>query len=210
MNSVNPLYNDYMETPNQDLKKQLSPSERDLYRLKNNAAGAKYREANRELIRDKMRKWRDENRDKISGYSKVLRDRKFAKATPEEVVAIRTAESKKSRLQHQRNKDAVFEAYGGYKCACCGEEEQSFLSIDHIDNDGHIQRKNKDYSCSGTGFYSWLRKNEFPPNFQVLCMNCQIGKHKNGGVCPHQVRRNDYPEREYTQVGGSAQPLAIG
>jgi hypothetical protein len=81
----------------------------------------------------------------------------------------------------------VFEAYGGYKCNCCGENEPMFLSIDHIDNDGANERKSGKYCGSGTGFYQWLRKSKFPLGYQVLCMNCNTGKHKNGGVCPHQI-----------------------
>jgi hypothetical protein len=84
-------------------------------------------------------------------------------------------------------KDQVFDAYGGYICKCCGEDEPMFFSIDHIDNNGATERKSGLYLGSGTAFYQWLRKNKFPSGYQVLCMNCQVGKHKNGGVCPHQT-----------------------
>jgi len=33
--------------------------------------------------------------------------------------------------------------------------------------------------------YSWLKKNNFPKGFQVLCMNCNFAKGKLG-KCPHQ------------------------
>ena len=39
---------------------------------------------------------------------------------------------------------------------------------------------------SGYMTYKWLRKNGFPPGFQVLCMNCQHGKRMCRGICPHQ------------------------
>ncbi|MGM2776559.1 hypothetical protein, partial [Bacillus cereus group sp. Bce015] len=61
-----------------------------------------------------------------------------------------------------------------------------FLSIDHIANNGAAERKSGAYGGSGTAFYLWLRKQGFPSGYQVLGMNCQVGKHKNGGVCPHQ------------------------
>ena len=138
--------------------------------------------------REYMRKWRAENKEKISGYSRKLRDKMFANATPEEVERIRKKERDKTKKNQVRTKEAVFSAYGGYKCACCGETEKMFLTIDHINNDGHIMRKQKLYSGNGTGFYLWLKKNNFPTGFQVLCMNCQIGKYKNGGVCPHQCK----------------------
>lgn len=79
-------------------------------------------------------------------------------------------------------RDKVFVAYGGYRCACCGESEPDFLTIDHIENNGHLLRKEQG---SGNPFYQWLIKNKFPNGYQVLCMNCQIGKSKFG-ICPHK------------------------
>lgn len=87
-----------------------------------------------------------------------------------------------SKRCRQRLKDAVFAAYGGYVCSCCDEDEPAFLSIDHVNNDGATHRKKV-----GLGrFYTWLKANNYPPGFQVLCMNCQWGKKMCGGICPHQ------------------------
>lgn len=82
----------------------------------------------------------------------------------------------------------VFEAYGGYKCACCGETEPMFLTIDHIANDGNTHRRElvKKIGKGGTAFFDWLRRMKFPKGFQVLCRNCNWGKHANHGVCPHR------------------------
>ena len=38
----------------------------------------------------------------------------------------------------------------------------------------------------GPGFYRWLVLNNFPEEFQTLCMNCQFGKKHNNGICPHK------------------------
>jgi hypothetical protein len=84
-----------------------------------------------------------------------------------------------------RIKNAVYAAYGGYRCACCGETEPSFLAIDHVDNDGYAHRKKIGFR-GGIGIYLWIVKNQFPPGFQVLCYNCNQGKRINGGICPHQ------------------------
>jgi hypothetical protein len=93
------------------------------------------------------------------------------------------------KAKKQRVKDAVFGAYGGYVCACCGETEPLFMSIDHINNDGAKWRKETLGSRMATGWqtYRWLFKNSFPEGYQVLCMNCNFGKRMNGGVCPHQT-----------------------
>lgn len=84
-----------------------------------------------------------------------------------------------------RDRQSAFNAYGGFKCACCGETEPMFLTIDHINNDGAAHRKIVG-GKGGSSFFQWLRRNGYPQGFQVLCRNCNWGKHANGGVCPHQ------------------------
>jgi hypothetical protein len=169
-----------MESDNQ----HLTPDE--LKRQRNREAAARYRERNREKFNQRMREWRDANREIYRQQSRDSRNRKLANATPEEAAAIRKAEADKTKRLHAICRSQVFEAYGGYKCNCCGETEPMFLSIDHVDNNGAEERKSGLYAGSGVGFYQWLRKSGFPPGYQVLCMNCNTGKHKNGGVCPHQ------------------------
>lgn len=92
------------------------------------------------------------------------------------------------RIKKQQIKDAVFGAYGGYQCNCCGETERHFLSLDHIGNNGADWRRETLGSRTATGWqtYRWLLKHGFPSGYQVLCMNCNFGKRMNGGVCPHQ------------------------
>ena len=92
-----------------------------------------------------------------------------------------------------RKKLEVYEAYGGAWCNCCGETELLFLCMDHVDNNGAEHRKELKAGGEnrmGRDMYNWLKKNGFPPGFQVLCQNCNWGKYRNGGVCPHQAARN--------------------
>jgi hypothetical protein len=158
----------------------------ELKRQRNREAAARYRDRNRELVNQRIRDWREANREKSRELSREWRNRKLANGSPEEVAAMRASESARTKRSQTVCRDAVFTAYGGYKCACCGETEPMFLSIDHVHNNGAVERKSGLYHGSGSAFYQWLRKNDFPSGYQVLCMNCQIGKHKNGGVCPHQ------------------------
>ncbi len=117
--------------------------------------------------------------------------------TPEQLAEFRKKESDKTFRLTKNLRQDVFDAYGGTVCCCCGETEPKFLSIDHIDNDGAEMRKSGKHSRGGTAFYQWLRKSGFPKGFQVLCMNCNVGKHRNDGICPHQSGTcNDYPGRE--------------
>jgi hypothetical protein len=70
---------------------------------------------------------------------------------------------------------------------CCGETEPLFLTLDHINGGGNKHRREIKESGKGSGsFYEWLKRNGYPPGFQVLCQNCNVGKWRNGGVCPHQ------------------------
>lgn len=170
-----------MERDNQSLTAE------ELKRQRNREAAARYRERNRERYNQRMRDWRDANRETYRKQSRDSRNRKLANASPEEAAAIRKAEADKTKRLQAICREQVFEAYGGYKCACCGETEPMFLSIDHIDNNGAEERRSGLYAGSGIGFYQWLRKSGFPPGYQVLCMNCNTGKHKNGGVCPHHT-----------------------
>jgi len=88
-----------------------------------------------------------------------------------------------NKLTHRVKKARVMDAYGG-KCACCGETELAFLTIDHVDGDGADHRR--ELGVKGVR-YAWFIQNGFPKGFQVLCANCNFGRHINGGVCPHQT-----------------------
>jgi hypothetical protein len=74
-------------------------------------------------------------------------------------------------------------AYGGYRCACCGITEPLFLTLDHVNEGGLRQRREVGAS---TAFFHWLKDNCYPPGFQVLCTNCNHGRYRNGGLCPHK------------------------
>ena len=112
----------------------------------------------------------------------------------EQLKAENRAYGSKRRRQF---KEAVFAFYGGYVCACCGETNQWFLTLDHIHNDGaEFRRANWGTQRKGGGVltYEWLVKHGFPSGYQVLCANCQYGKRMNHGVCPHQTTCNDQPQ----------------
>lgn len=81
----------------------------------------------------------------------------------------------------------------GKECACCGETEPLFLTIDHINNDGALHRGQRN-----RGMFRWLAEHNFPndPNLQVLCWNCNSGKYLNNGVCPHEINRREEESKE--------------
>lgn len=126
----------------------------------------------------RSRAWVLENRRKHS-QKNTDRATKWSREHPERRREI--ALNYYYRLQH----DAIM-AYGGYRCVCCGETEPLFLTLDHINNDGGKFRKATGFLHHGSKFYKWLKDSGYPPGCQVLCSNCNHGKHRNHGVCPHQ------------------------
>ncbi len=122
--------------------------------------------------------WLRKNRKKSSAQN-TDRATKWNKDNP-------TKRHKNALAYYYRLQDAAINAYGGYRCACCGETERFFLTIDHINNDGNVFRKATGFLQHGAKFYKWLKDNQYPSGYQVLCSNCNHGKHRNHGICPHQ------------------------
>lgn len=123
------------------------------------------------LVRNK--KWNDEHKEQMKAYySKYYQDHKD--------VILQQGKAYRDRVRQK-----VFD-YFGNKCACCGETEPKFLTIDHINGGGNVQRKK--LGKSGFVMYKWLIKNNFPDGFQLLCYNCNCAK-GFFGECPHQLMK---------------------
>lgn len=64
------------------------------------------------------------------------------------------------------------------KCNNCEENDLGVLTIDHINGGGGKHRKelfgNK--RRGGYALYQWLKRSEYPNEFQVLCFSCQFRK----------------------------------
>lgn len=89
------------------------------------------------------------------------------------------------RIIIQQRRIKIINHYGG-KCACCGEPHFEFLTVDHMNNDGaEHKRKIKQVTID-----RWLVANNFPDGYQILCWNCNLARHFNGGICPHVDRRS--------------------
>jgi hypothetical protein len=97
---------------------------------------------------------------------------------------------------------------GTYACSCCGEFHIEFLVIDHIEGAGNNHRRS--INRSGLGFYRWLRANNYPSGFRVLCHNCNVA-YGLYGRCPHQAEKPDTAELAWGPTGrtGRAQE-AVG
>jgi hypothetical protein len=90
---------------------------------------------------------------------------------------------KSNRNYKEKLRKQFLDMYG-YICACCKEDNIIFLTLDHVQNDGNIDRQR----LGGKEPYRVLReaiKQYDPTKYQVLCFNCNHGKRMNNGVCPH-------------------------
>lgn len=80
--------------------------------------------------------------------------------------------------KYQKNlKLEILAHYGNGKCECtrCGYKDERALSIDHINGNGNAHKKELGIQ-GGNMFYLWLKQNNYPEDFQTLCMNCQFIK----------------------------------
>lgn len=95
--------------------------------------------------------------------------------------------TKYSAELYNKNKSMVFDHYG-WSCVCCGENNEPFLSIDHIEGNGAEHRK----ELGTRSLYQWLVSNGFPDGFQTMCLNCNFAK-KQKLQCPHHNDPNFVP-----------------
>ncbi len=155
-----------------------------------------------DLRRKDARDWYQENKEAGKRYSRNWREKNLASGMcadcgkfPHEpgrqrcsqcLQKSRGREDHKPRQQILRME--VFNHYGGAICKCCGETMFFALSLDHIENNGAAERRmlREQGISSGIRFYSWLKRSGFPEGYQVFCMNCNVAKYRNNGICPHE------------------------
>lgn len=124
---------------------------------------ANYRLNNSEKVQKRCRQWYRRNIEKCRHKAK-LRMTKYRQKNREQI-------NKKVAEWRLRVKLEIFDNYGGRKCCLCNECRIGALHVDHIDGNGLEHRRS--INClGGVEFYQWIRKNNFPPGFRVLCSNC--------------------------------------
>lgn len=136
--------------------------------------------------REKHYEWRKKNPERWRALSAKSRAKRLSDPAKLAKERARTREYWRDLRQE------VITAYGG-KCICCGETERSFLSLDHVNNDGAEHRRALGYGeRNGIGASSatlrWAKKNGYPNTLQVLCVNCNMSKQINNGVCAHRLQ----------------------
>lgn len=102
----------------------------------------------------------------------------------------------KAKFKRLNDKLKLIERYGG-RCVCCGEDNIYFLQLDHINNNGAEERRSIDRGSSGGHkFYEYLRKNNYPDGYQILCANCNQAK-AYFGICSHQLSQIEIEKEKY-------------
>src|SRR3972149_7809370 len=108
------------------------------------------------------KEWYAKNKDKKNAYDKQWRKDN----------AERVRERQRNRFIRLRLEVLSRDSQGVPRCACCGETENQFLSIDHINGKGK-----EDRSDTGGNFYMRLKREGFPQGlYQILCYNCNLSK----------------------------------
>lgn len=112
--------------------------------------------------------------------------RAWCKRNPEKVKQYYVHFRPWYRAWHQDHRREALNHYanGRLACVCCGEEIYEFLTLDHVDGNGRKHRE----SLRGGGLYDGLKNAGYPsePRLQILCYNCNEGREKWGGTCPHE------------------------
>lgn len=145
--------------------------------------------------REYRQQWEARSADKLTAYRRKYNAENSAENTARATQWQLDNPERRAEISlsyYYRLQDQCLMAYGGYRCACCGETEPLFLQLDHTNNNGNVHRKQE--GISGSRLYRDLIKQGFPPGFQVLCANCNHGKHRNGGVCPHHEGATTIPK----------------
>lgn len=126
----------------------------------------RYREANREKVREWGRKWSKENPKRDSEHWKAYYER-----NKDTLIAKRVAQ-----VKEQRNKIKL-EIYSllGNKCLSCGFADNRAFHVDHINGGGTKERKQMNRLAYLKNILEQIQLRA--ECFQLLCANCHQIKH---------------------------------
>lgn len=115
----------------------------------------------KDYIREYMKMWRAENRDRYNKNCQKSRENNREKISTRD----------RARKQEQRKQVIAYYSNNTNKCACCGYSVFSGLTIDHINGGGRKHTSTKGVGM-GASLINWLVQNNYPTGFQILCANC--------------------------------------
>ena len=123
---------------------------------------------------DSYKKWYDANVEKARATKREAM-RRYRAERPEQYGAH-------SRAAKLREREQLFEMYG-HICVRCGFDDKRALTLDHILNNGNLERA----ELGERGVYRKAKAEHRPDLYQILCMNCQFIK-RSEDKCANQHR----------------------
>jgi hypothetical protein len=122
-----------------------------------------------------QRRWRAKNVEKVREIARKSYQKHREERLRYEAEVRSSPEFKKAKREKYKQKriDVLKHYSPELKCQRCGFADIRALTIDHVHGGGNKHRK----ELGGSGrLYYWLKKNNYPEGYQVLCMNCQFIK----------------------------------
>ena len=149
-----------------------------------------YYQANKSKIIARSSKWGKENPEKLKAFQKKSRETHKERLKPilrERAKAYYWSNPERSRQYAVNRRESIREEfileYGG-TCACCGETEKAFLTLEHKNRDGKAHRDAVGHTVVQQ--LVDLRKRGWPKdNYEILCFNCNRATWELG-LCPHR------------------------
>lgn len=132
-----------------------------------------------EEVKAYHRAYRQAHRDEINAWQKVWRETHKESCSKSRKKYIKTHRKERKEYNNQLNQAVKFEVLGHYSvighpnCPHCRIDDLDVLTIDHVNNDGAAHRKEQG---TGSALYVWLKRNNYPEGYQVLCCNCNMKK----------------------------------
>jgi len=146
-------------------------------------------EKNPERAANRWQEWKDRKPEKASAaYKKWYEANKdTARVQKREVMKRLRAENPEkynaqSAAARARQREQLHEMYG-HVCTRCGFDDKRALTLDHINNDGNVERA----ELGERGVYRKARKEHQPQHYQILCMNCQFIKRTEVAAAAWQI-----------------------
>lgn len=102
---------------------------------------------------------------------------------------VRTSTGKLINRKAYLLKLKVYELLGNC-CFCCGERNEEFLTIDHVNNDGWKERQ-FGRSPGVASYYTILKAGANLKDYRILCYNCNCSRHRRQDKkCVHEIIRD--------------------
>ena len=120
------------------------------------------------------KRYAEEHREDKRARDKIYREsphgrtiqQKYCEEHKEQILKMK-------RDWHNKRRFEAIDYYsnGTFACAKCGYSDIRALTIDHINGGGsqHLKFIHRRIA-------PWLKRNNYPEGFQILCMNCQFIK----------------------------------